>query len=204
MSQAVDKAAVLEEAQRLFYHHGSSTLSRPQLLAALQLTAAEFRGLFASKDDLFAQALQHDLDRQKQEQAELFARADTPVERMLALLWHGLGEVRKGADVDYGEIQRTLPRTWDVLMRHLTTHSYPQIYQLLEEGIEQGQFLPDLDRELIVKISLEMFSIVLNSNVFPPVHYNLADVFRNIFLYYIRGVCTAEGMRLVAHHFARI
>ena len=106
--------------------------------------------------------------------------------------------------MDYGEIQRTLPRTWDVLMRHLTTHSYPQIYQLLDEGIEQGQFLPNLDRELIVKISLEMFNIVLNSNVFPPVHYNLAEVFRNIFFYYIRGVCTEEGMRLVAHHFARI
>jgi hypothetical protein len=45
--------------------------------------------------------------------------------------------------------------------------------------------------------------MVLNPVVFPPERYNLAEVFRSIYLYYIRGICTDAGARVVEAFFAR-
>ena len=45
---------------------------------------------------------------------------------------------------------------------------------------------------------------MLNPHIFPPDRYNMSEVFRSIFLYYIRGICTDEGARIAAGHFARL
>ena len=46
--------------------------------------------------------------------------------------------------------------------------------------------------------------MLLNPQVFPPDRYNMREVFRSIFLYYIRGICTDEGARIAAEHFAQL
>ena len=50
---------------------------------------------------------------------------------------------------------------------------------------------------------LKQVALMLNPQVFPPDCYNMSKVFRSIFLYYIRGICTDEGARIAAEHFAR-
>jgi hypothetical protein len=51
---------------------------------------------------------------------------------------------------------------------------------------------------------LAQFSLVVNEQLFPPDYNNLADVYRNIFFYYVRGLCTEEGARLATTHFLRM
>ena len=51
---------------------------------------------------------------------------------------------------------------------------------------------------------MEQLNLLLNPQVFPPGRFNIAEVFRSIFLYYIRGICTDEGARIAAEHFVRL
>ena len=51
---------------------------------------------------------------------------------------------------------------------------------------------------------MKQLNLLLNPPVFPPDRFNMAEVFRSIFLYYIRGICTDEGARITAEHFARL
>ena len=57
--------------------------------------------------------------------------------------------------------------------------------------------------QLVTEKLIEQLNMLLNPLVFPPDRYNMAEVFRSIFLYYIRGICTDEGSRIAAEHFAR-
>ena len=43
-----------------------------------------------------------------------------------------------------------------------------------------------------------------NPQVFLPERLNMVGVFRSIFLYYIRSICTDKGARITAEHFARL
>ena len=47
-------------------------------------------------------------------------------------------------------------------------------------------------------------NLLLNPQVFPPDRHIMAEVFRSIFLYYIRGIRTDEGARIAAGHFTRL
>ncbi|GAB2708413.1 hypothetical protein GCM10011495_34710 [Hymenobacter frigidus] len=46
--------------------------------------------------------------------------------------------------------------------------------------------------------------MLLNPSVFPPARFNMAEVLRSIFLYYIRGICTDEEARITAEYFAQL
>jgi hypothetical protein len=49
---------------------------------------------------------------------------------------------------------------------------------------------------------LEMLPLMLNPQVFPPERYNLSEVYRSIYLYYIRGICTDKGSQHADTFFA--
>lgn len=89
------------------------------------------------------------------------------------------------------------------MMDHMHSYSAPQLQALLNDGIRSRLFRSDINIQLVTKILLEQVTLMLNPQVFPPDRYNMSEVFRSIFLYYIRGICTDEGARIAAEHFAR-
>lgn len=195
---------LLEEVRVLFLREGVSALSLEQIIQKLNVSPATFHGMFDDKDDLVTQVVVHDLERQRREHAALFANTENPVERILMLLQHGINEMQQTPSTNYAEVQQEHPTAWNLLMDHLVTYSYPQIHGLLNDGILRKQFRGDINIELVTKIILEQVNLILNTDIFPPSRYNLAEVFRSIYLYYIRGICTDEGMQLAASHFARL
>jgi AcrR family transcriptional regulator len=195
---------LLEEVRVLFLREGIGPLSLEQIIQKLNVSPATFHGMFEDKDDLVTQVVVHDMERQQREHAALFARTDNPVERILLLLQDGIQELQQTPSTNYADIQREHPAAWNLMMDHLVTYSYPQIHELLNDGILRKQFRGDINIELVTKIILEQINLILNTDIFPPSRYNLAEVFRSIYLYYIRGICTDEGMQLAASHFARL
>ena len=89
-------------------------------------------------------------------------------------------------------------------MSNVNTYSAPQLQQLLNDGIRNREFRSDINIQLVTKIIIEQLNMLLNPQVFPPDRYYMREVFRSIFLYYIRGICTDEGARIAAEYFARL
>ena len=85
-------------------------------------------------------------------------------------------------------------------MESLTSYPASQLQQLLNDEIRNRLFRSDINIQLVTKALMEQ----INLPVFPPDRFNMAEVFRNIFLYYIRGICTDERPRIAAEHFARL
>lgn len=195
---------LLTKANLLFRAVGVGIVHEEQLAAALDLTPVELRNQFGSKSELVAQVVRHNIARQRHEYTELFANLATPVECLLALLHHSLQEMRHAPHYDYHVMREKYPQAWDILQDHLREYSYPLLTRLLQEGIIEGQFRADLNAPFIARIILAQFNLILNEEMFPPDHTNLADVYRNIFFYYVRGLCTQEGVRLATAHFARM
>lgn len=198
------KNNLLKEAQSLFTRLGISRLSETELIEALHVAPATFYGMFRDKDDLIFQAMQYDLERQKQEHRELFANFSSPVERMMALHAHGFHEMNKVSSISFLEVQHLHPKAWNLLLDHLANYSYPQLRDLIQEGVLQQHFRHDIDIELVTKIIMQQMNMVFNHELFPPDQYSRAEVFRAVYFYYIRGLCTAEGLRLAAAHFSKL
>ena len=89
-------------------------------------------------------------------------------------------------------------------MESLTSYPASQLKQLLNDESRNRLFRANINIQLVTKELAEQLNLMLNLPVFPPDRFNMAEVFRSIFLYYIRGICTDERPRIAAEHFARL
>ncbi|WP_345236145.1 TetR/AcrR family transcriptional regulator [Hymenobacter saemangeumensis] len=194
----------MEAVVPVFRRYGADAAPDEAVAAALHIPVNELSVHFSNRHVLVKEATLADLERQKREHVEIFQKYPTAVERLFGLIQQGLTELANTPPEYYAVMQQKFPQAWDVLMQHLDTYSSPQLQQLLNEGIRQRLFRSDINIQLVTKILLEQTNMLLNPAVFPPERYNMAEVFRCIFLYYIRGLCTDEGARIAANHFSRI
>ncbi|MDQ2793246.1 MAG: TetR/AcrR family transcriptional regulator [Bacteroidota bacterium] len=204
MTNATLPATSLEAAMPVFFNHSLAGASNSGLAAALGTTEPALLAQFPSRELLVHHAMLADIERQKREHVDMYAEFPTAVERLYGLLRLGLRDLLKMPATFYSEMQAGYPQTWEAVLDHLGTYSAPQLQQLLNDGIRAKLFRSDINIQLVTKIILEQLNMMLNPQIFPPERFSPAEVFRSIFLYYIRGICTDEGARIAAEHFARL
>ncbi|MDB5233951.1 MAG: hypothetical protein JWR44_944 [Hymenobacter sp.] len=188
----------------VFYQHGLHTAPDDLLATVLHTSVPELKAYFPDRAALVHDVMLADRGRQKREHDELFAKYSTAVERLYGLLKLGLRDLASVPGQFYIDLRTGFPEVWDTAMEHMNTYTAPQLQQLLNDGIRNRLFRSDINIQLVTKILLEQITLMLNPQIFPPDRYNMSEVFRSIFLYYIRGICTDEGSRIAAEHFARL
>ncbi|MFB9863038.1 TetR/AcrR family transcriptional regulator [Rufibacter immobilis] len=187
---------------RSFSANGVKGLTERQLMQEHGLTAAEFHEAFKDKEDFLRQAVELYLEEQKEVQLSLLKEADHSIAKLMQVIKHHVEQLQQINPALFVQIQYLYPRIWSLYLRHAQMHSYYLFYDLLNKGIQQQFFRPDLNIEVVTKVLLEQINILLNHAIFPPHRYNMAEVFRGIFLYYLKGISTERGNKELENFFS--
>ncbi len=194
---------VLQEAVNLVKTEGLADFNEQNILVRLDISQATFKELFSGMEDMVNKVVMYDLENQKKEHAKAFAHSKNAVEDIMFLLQDGIESVKKTNPVYYKQLQEKYPKAWAISLEHLNSYSYPQVHDVINRGVLEGSFRRDVNIQLVTKIILEQLNMMLNPAIFPPERYNLAEVFRSIYLYYVRGICTESGSKLAEEYFTR-
>jgi AcrR family transcriptional regulator len=197
------KETILKETLAIFKRQGLGAIDENSMLQQLDISQATFREIFAGLEDMVTQVMAYDAEAQEAKHRELLAPSASAVEDIMILLQDGIEELKNTNPILYSQLQERYPAVWELAQSHLHSYSYPQISGILNKGVLEGHFRRDINIQLVAKIIMEQLLMLLNPVVFPPERYNLAEVFRSIYLYYIRGICTDGGSRLAEDFFSR-
>jgi AcrR family transcriptional regulator len=74
------------------------------------------------------------------------------------------------------------------------------ILDFLQRGKEEGLIKKEINSEIVTKILIELGHIMENSNIFSLKEYSKVDLFYEVTVPFIRGLCTEEGIELVDQH----
>ncbi len=187
----------------VFRRKGINAPTDTDLATALGTTPAALTAQYPDRAALLLHSLRTDLERQKQDHVRLYARFASAVERLYALINYTIEDL-VATDASYLTDLAQFPVAWQLVQDHLATYSTPQLHQLLNEGILQGLFRSDINIRLVTIIIIQQVNIAITPGLFPAGSFQAAEIFRSIFLYYIRGLCTEQGAHLAAEHFARM
>ncbi|RNI32350.1 TetR/AcrR family transcriptional regulator [Rufibacter immobilis] len=198
------KQTVLQELLTLMRQEGLSHLNEQEIISRIDISSATFNEFFSGMEDMVTQVVAYDLEIRKQEHERLFANEPSPLRRLLLMVQVGLEGLRAIRPTALMETQELYPKAWALYWNHSNDYTAHVLYKLLNEGILQKELRRDLNIQLVTKIMLEQLTLVVNPAVFPPERFNVAEVFRSVFLYYIRGICTEEGTKIAEEYFAAL
>ncbi|MFD2246792.1 TetR/AcrR family transcriptional regulator [Pontibacter ruber] len=193
---------ILGELLQIFKRDGIESHTDEDLIRILDIRQTTFKELFSSRADMVKQVVLLDIEQQKREQTQLLAKAANPVEEFMLLLQDGIRRIREINPVFIGDMQR-YPEAWKMSMEHVSSNNQQVNADILNRGILEGYFRKDINLQVVTKIILEQFFMMINPNIFPPQKYDLSEVFRSIYLYYVRGFCTDTGSKLAEEFFSK-
>lgn len=194
---------LLEKAFRIFSREGVEAHSEQELSDRLNLTPAAFAGMFQSLEGMLQQIARYDLEEQEKEVERLLSSARNAAEEVTILMLTGLSRLKNYHPEYFMQLRRIYPSVWEIYSRHTQHYTYYKVYEVLNKGILSNIFRKDINLELVTKIVIAQLGLLLNPSLFPPSRYNLAEVFRSIYLYYTRGICTEQGAKLAEAYFAK-
>lgn len=193
---------ILGELLLIFKREGIEANSDEDLIRKLDIRKSTFHELFASREDMVRQVTLFDIAQQRREQEALLSKASNPVEEIMLILIDGIKKIREVNPVYIGDMQK-YPEAWQLSMQYVSDNNQHVNAEILNRGILQGFFRKDINLQLVTKIILEQFFMIINPRSFPPDRYDLSEVFRSTYLYYVRGICTDQGGKLAEDFFAR-
>ena len=197
------QASPLSASAAYLRKRGYTAPTNSELADNLGLTSEALLAQYPSREALALDYLLEDMERQKRDHVRLFAWYASPVERLYGLISYSIQDLLDTPANYYPDLMQ-YPRAAQAMQDYLAQHSTPQLQQLLNDGIRQGLFRSDINIQLVTIILIQQVNIVLTPGIFPAGSFQVAEIFRSIFLYYIRGLCTDQGARLAAEHFARL
>ncbi|WP_192822600.1 TetR/AcrR family transcriptional regulator [Rufibacter sp. LB8] len=202
MEKTLNRKELLRNAMEAFCAKGIKDLTERKIMEEHGLPAEDFNARFSGKEDFLRQAVELFLEEQKTAQLGLLEQADHPIGQLLLILRHHTSQLLTINPKFFVQIQYLYPRIWTLYLRHIQMHSYYLFYELLNKGVQQRLYRQDLNIEIVTKVLLEQINVVLNQALFPPQRYNLSEVFRGIFLYYLKGISTEKGNKELENFFS--
>jgi hypothetical protein len=194
---------ILEEAQIIFKKDGIDTYSEEEIIERLNIQYSTYQELFTGKKDLLKKAVAHELHSREQVHKQALTSISNPIQGIMYLLQDGITYLSHLSPKYLIEIQKCYPDVWGMYLDHINSHYYYQISKVLNAGIVEGLLRKDINIKLVSKIIIEQINLLFNPTIFPPNQFDLVEVFRSIFLYYLRGLCTENGSRIAEELFSK-
>ncbi len=182
---------IIEAATHEFEAKGIKSVKMDDIACLLSVSKRTVYEIFGNKEDLLLECVKHDMDSTDAEM-EVFAHETN--HNVIDIMLHFY-------EVKMSRMSRINPAYF------IELDKYPQVLKHFEErrkkravnsasffrkGIDQGYFRPEVNYELIEKIADLTIREVMAQQLY--IQYNLKEVFSNLIMVFMRGLCTSKGI----------
>lgn len=93
------------------------------------------------------------------------------------------------------DLKKYHKKCWDVIEKVHDEIIFNIISKNIEQGIEQGLYREDINIQIITKFYAAQIDLIIDTQVFSPTEFQMADVYIEFLKYHIFGIATTKGAK---------
>jgi len=107
-----------------------------------------------------------------------------------------LNEVIKNFNpaIDY-DLRKYYPELYKEINENKREFMYNSIKDNMEKGKKEGLYRADLNVKIIAKLHIARIESKIDSDFFSLYEFTSTEVFNEVFIYHLRGICSEKGIR---------
>jgi AcrR family transcriptional regulator len=158
--------------------------------------------LFSDKEDLVVECISYLILKTNEENLKIVEKTENAIEAIFLITKCQKDNREKFTRVFIEDMKKyiTLVNAF-IYSKKENIKKYSAFYQILEKGIKQGFFRKDIRLDLVDTFMQELISFVHSNERINLLNPSDEDLKNNIFMPYVRGICTPEGLTLVTKYF---
>jgi AcrR family transcriptional regulator len=190
---------IVAEARELFIQRGFAPVTTGEIAGRLGISKATLYKHFVSKNEILRAAvglIEADIMAGVQERV---ADGSTTCPEKLVRLMTFVGDwVSRLSRTLIGDLRRNAPDVWEDIERFRRQKIIINFITLLEAGVGEGVFRVDIDRDLVLKMFLNLIQGFINPDAFLESRRSPREVFETLFKVVFEGILTDRARAEIA------
>ncbi|UCG27005.1 MAG: TetR/AcrR family transcriptional regulator [Bacteroidales bacterium] len=188
---------IIEEGLRLFMKYGIRNITMDELAKHLGISKRTIYEQFKNKDSLLLQCIKSLSTDQKKRINRIMNESAHVIDSIYRIIGEKSVMMRNLNPLFLEDMRKFHPAIFKLIHKRDELEDISLTEQLLIKGKEEGIFLPELNTSLVTRFMWEMFRLFGDDEVFPFEQYDRSEMLDNIFIVFIRGLCTANGIEIL-------
>jgi AcrR family transcriptional regulator len=188
---------IIEEAAKLFKIYGIKSVTMDSLASHLGISKRTIYETFSDKDELLTSVLQWMGEKQKAMVHKILEGSESAIHAIFRLLENSRDHYQEMSPALEADLRKY---HFQVLMKKTVLSDMPDYrsnIQVIERGIKEKLFRNDINPELVNRCLYSLGRSTMDFELYPFEDFTRKEVIKNVFINYMRGVSTPEGIELI-------
>lgn len=196
---------ILVKASELFLGMGVKNVTMDYIASELGVSKRTIYELFKDKDDQVVQSLREMIIDNNKQMIGIISETEHVIEAIFLIMKREIERQKDYTKVFVEDIKKYFPAVNESLFScKENLKEFSASYALLEKGIRENIFRQDIQIELVDNFLHELIGLLHSSERLRALNPAPSDVLKSIFLPYLRGICTWEGIELMDKYFENV
>ena len=191
------KERIIEGAAELFKVYGIRAVTMDSLASHLGISKRTIYEVFKDKDELLTDVLKLMSEKQRELVIKVLNETDNSIAAIFKLLEINMIHFQDMSPAFQADLRKYHR---EVLMKRSETYEMPDYrinMMMIERGIKEKYFRKNINPDLVNRGLHVLVRSLVDQNIFPYEEYGRKEVIKNVFINFLRGISTAEGLELI-------
>jgi AcrR family transcriptional regulator len=190
------KQRIIEEASELFGRSGVKSITMDDLAQHLGISKRTIYENFKDKEALLVSCIDAFHIRSRTFSQKVFLEADNVADAILTMLQRNAEQASQQQFNLISDIRKYYPQVYKERLSNLNVHKHQEMEQMLQRGIKEGVFRENLNPKVIAHFFCRQFEDIARNARYLE-EFSLTDIFENITMSFLRGICTSRGIEII-------
>lgn len=186
---------IIEGAAQLFKLYGIKSVTMDTLAGNIGISKRTLYEVFADKDELLEGVLTYMADKQKSIIQKILAESENTIDAIFRMLEIGREHFQSMSPAFQADLRKY---HMEVLMKKnekCPMPDYTDNVDIIEKGIKEKMFRKNINPEIVTRVLYSMGKITMDNDLFPFDQFTRKEVMKNVFINYLRGIATPDGLK---------
>lgn len=188
------KDEILHISLGQFLKHGVRQMSIQKLVGPLGISTKTVYKYFSSKEELLEEALRLHY-RQQYEALEELATHQNPVHLLFDIWYMAIERENKVNTALFQDLHHYYPELERKIEITVAKSFSRQFIQIIQRGVKEGVFRPGIHAQVTLEGIYVLYTAIARKDQFKRFGLSSYEVLLNTVTAYIRGFCTAKGVK---------
>jgi TetR/AcrR family transcriptional regulator, cholesterol catabolism regulator len=191
------KDRIVEGAANLFKTYGIRTVTMDSLASHLGISKRTIYEVFSDKDELLISVLEWMGERQKALVSRILDESENAIDAIFRLLESNRDHLQNMSAAFQADLKKY---HYEVLVNKTGKGVMPDFrnnIKVIERGIQEGLFRKDINPDIVNRCLYLLGRSTMDFELYPFEEFTRREVIKNVFINYMKGISTIEGIELI-------
>jgi AcrR family transcriptional regulator len=192
-----NRERIIIGAAELFKTYGIKSVTMDSLAAQLGMSKRTIYEVFSDKDELLIGVLRWMAEKQRDMVKKILEESPDAITAIFIMLERSRDHLQGMSPSFQADLKKYHQ---DVLMNKAEKCEMPDYnnnIEVIEMGIQQKLFRADINPDIVNRCLYSLGRSVMDQDLYPYEMFSRREVMKNLFINYLRGISTQNGLNLI-------